>query len=94
VWRLMRMMASWRDMWMLWDIGKGFLRWLWRGREDRVAAPPASHRLDETRIDPEMARQALYAQDAVVESPRTDATTAKPSHRTYQRFTERTPDRQ
>ena len=87
IWRLMRMMAGGGDIAMIWDICKGLLSWVWRKKEDRVAAEATNAGSPEGKeriqLDPELARGALHGATAVVEAPRTNVKTGKPSHKSY-----------
>jgi hypothetical protein len=91
VWRLSRMMAGGGDIGMIWSICKGFLSWLWRRKEDRVAPESAESKSTEgrqvTQLGVESARGALHGAN-VIEAPRTDLKGGKPSHRGYQSVTE------
>lgn len=81
VWRILRMLAGGGDCALLWDISRGFLKWLLGSRADRVATPPPAG----LQVDSTSARGALHGQ-TVIELPRSDLKSAKPSHRGYQQL--------
>ena len=81
IWRMSRMLLGSRDLTMVFDVCRNFLRWIYSRNEDRVAARNGGDtpRLVDA-VNPDDARGALHTLP-VVEAPRTDASTAKPRHR-------------
>lgn len=79
--RMSKMLLGAGDMAMIWDVARNFLRWIFSGKEDRVAARSASDAPVLTdHINPEDARGAI-ASLPVIEPPRSDEKTAKRRHR-------------
>lgn len=81
MWRMSKMMMGSGDIGMIWDVAKNFIGWIFSSKEDRVVPKQLDDapQLTET-VNPEDARKALHSLP-VLEAPRTDASTAKPSHK-------------
>ena len=80
-WRLFKMMAGTGDFGMVWGVCKNFLSWIYSKKEDRVVPKSLDDAPQLTKnVNPEDARKALHSLP-VMEAPRTDASTAKPRHK-------------
>ena len=81
MWRMSKMMMGSGDIGMIWDVCKNFMGWIFSSKEDRVVPKNLEDAPQLTEnVNPEDARKALHSLP-VLEAPRTDASTAKPSHK-------------
>ncbi len=87
VWRLTKMLVGGGDVAMVWDIARGFLSWMFGAKEDRVAAADQEGpRPAPVGLDPELAQNVVHGHEAVVEAPRSNLKSGKPSHRSFEQL--------
>ncbi len=90
MWRMSKMMLGSGDLGMIWGVCKNFLGWIYSKKEDRVVPKDLGDAPQLTEaINPDDARNALHSLPVVIEAPRTDASTAKPRHKSVKEATKR-----